>query len=46
MKSPMYYLETSAGRARVVRVLEVIALTGSAIVTVVLSVAIYLRDYA
>lgn len=41
-----YYLETSAGRYKLIRVLEAFALTGSAIVTVVLLVAVYLRDYA
>lgn len=40
------YIETSAGRNKVIRVLEIVALTSGAIVTVVLLTAIYFRDYA
>jgi hypothetical protein len=46
MEKPSYYIETSAGRRKLTKVLEAVAITGSVIVTIVLSVAIYLRDYA
>ena len=46
MERLLRYIETSAGRNKVIRVLEACALIGGAIVCVVLLTAIYMRDYA
>jgi hypothetical protein len=46
MKTLSYYIETSAGRDQVIRVLEVLTLTGGAILSVAVLAAVYLRDYA
>lgn len=39
------YIETTTGRNKVVRVLEVVSLVGSALLSVILLTAVYLRDY-
>jgi len=46
MERLLRYIETLAGRNRVIRVLEIVALTSGALVTVVLLTAVYLRDYS
>jgi hypothetical protein len=46
MKSMSYYIETSAGRHQLIKVLEVLTLTSGAIISVVVLTAIYFRDYA
>lgn len=40
------YIETTEKRNRIIKVIEVLALTGSALLTVTLLAAVYLRDYA
>jgi len=46
MKHLMRYIDTTAGRSRVIRVIEVFTLTGGTLLSIVVLAAVYLRDYA